>query len=47
MEINEIEKLLKKFRWQTLQDIYGSAHSSIIGFITTEWLNLSKENSVF
>jgi len=43
MEINEIEKLLKKFRWNTLQSMYGCAHSSIIGFISTEWINLSPE----
>jgi len=27
--------------------MYGSAHSSIIGFISTEWINLSKDNSIF
>ena len=43
MEINEIEELLKKFRWNTLQSMYGCAHSSIIGFISTEWINLSLE----
>jgi len=26
--------------------MYGSAHSSIIGFISTEWINLSKDNSI-
>jgi hypothetical protein len=46
MDINEIEKVLKKFRWSTLQRIYGCAHSSIIGFISTEWINLSPENSI-
>jgi len=47
MEINQIEKLLKKFRWNTLQKMYGCAHSSIIGFISTEWINLSpEENSI-
>jgi len=46
MDIDEIEKLLKKFRWGTLQRMYGCAHSSIIGFISTEWINLSSENSI-
>lgn len=46
MEINNIEMLLKKFRWNTLQRMYGCAHSSIIGFISTEWINLSPENSI-
>jgi len=26
--------------------MYGSANSSIIGFIATEWINLSKDNSI-
>ncbi|MBC8382718.1 MAG: hypothetical protein H8E22_02695 [Candidatus Cloacimonetes bacterium] len=46
MDINEIEMLLKKFRWHTLQRMYGCAHSSIIGFISTEWISLSLENSI-
>jgi hypothetical protein len=47
MEINEIEELLSKFRWKTLKKLYGSAHSSIIGFISTEWINSSfDDNSV-
>lgn len=46
MDVDEIEKLLKKFRWGTLQRMYGCAHSSIIGFISTEWINLSHENSI-
>ena len=46
MEITEIEDLLKAFRWSTLQRMYGCAHSSIIGFISTEWINLSEVNSI-
>ncbi len=44
--INQIEELLKKFRWATLGKMYGCAHSSIIGFISTEWINLSGNNSI-
>jgi len=46
MDIGGIEDLLKTFRWGTLQKMYGCAHSSIIGFISTEWINLSEENSI-
>lgn len=46
MDIGEIEDLLKKFRWGTLQRMYGCAHSSIIGFISTEWISLSPWNSI-
>lgn len=46
MDIGRIEDLLKKFRWGTLQKMYGCAHSSIIGFISTEWINFSRENSI-
>jgi len=46
MDIGEIEELLKQFRWGTLQRVYGCAHSSIIGFISTEWICLSPENSI-
>lgn len=46
MEVKEIEDLLKAFRWNTLQRMYGCAHSSIIGFISTEWINLSSKNSI-
>ena len=44
--INQIEELLRKFRWATLEKMYGCAHSSIIGFISTEWINLSRNNSI-
>jgi len=47
MNALDIEKILKDFRWSTLQMMYGSAHSSIIGFISNEWINLSEDNSTF
>ena len=46
MDIKEIVGLLKAFRWGTLQRMYGCTHSSIIGFISTEWINQSKDNSI-
>ncbi len=46
MNITEIEGLLRSFRWITLQRMYGCAHSSIIGFISTEWINASPDNSI-
>lgn len=46
MDIGEIENLLKNFRWETLSKMYGCAHSSIIGFISTEWIRFSPENSI-
>ena len=46
MDIKEIIDLLKTFRWSTLQRMYGCAHSSIIGFISTEWINQSDNNSI-
>lgn len=46
MDIGKIEEILKKFRWGTLQRMYGCAHSSIIGFISTEWICLSPKNSI-
>jgi len=46
MKSVEIGELLKKFEWSHMNRIYGCAHSSIIGFITYEWLKLSSTNSV-
>lgn len=46
MEVSNIEKIIKSFQWSTLQRMYGSANSSIIGFISTEWINQSKDNSI-
>ena len=38
MTVKDIEIILKKFRWNTLKNMYGSAHSSIIGFISSGWI---------
>jgi len=46
MKSYEIAELIKRFEWSHLNKIYGCAHSSIIGFITYEWLKLSQNNNV-
>jgi hypothetical protein len=46
MNINTLESLLISFRWNLLSRLYGCAHSSIIGFIATEWISQSEYNSI-
>jgi len=46
MDADDIVKFLKTFRWSTLQMMYGCAHSSIIGFVSTEWISQSEYNSI-
>ena len=46
MNVKEYSKLISDFRWSTLERVYGCAHSSIIGFISSEWINLSPSNSI-
>jgi len=46
MDASGIEQLLRAFRWEILQRMYGCAHSSIIGFISSEWINQCECNSV-
>jgi len=46
MRLEEIEDLIKSFRWNLLSRLYGCAHSSIIGFIATEWISLSEYNTI-
>ncbi|MFA5010670.1 MAG: hypothetical protein WC644_01840 [Ignavibacteria bacterium] len=46
MTSKEISDTLKRFKWNNLNRIYGCAHSSIIGFLSYEWISLAKENSV-
>lgn len=39
--------ILKKFEWNYLKSIYGSSHSSIIGFLSYQWIKQNKsKNSV-
>jgi len=46
MNIKKIEIFLKSFNWSTLQRMYGNPHPSIIGLISSEWINQSESNSV-
>lgn len=41
-----IEKFLTIFKWDTLREMCGCAHNSIIGFLSTTWINQMKGNSV-
>jgi len=45
MDAEGMEKIIKQFRWELLQKMYGCAHSSIIGFISTEWVSLSPDEN--
>lgn len=47
MNMVDIEKFLKKLKWKIHARLYGSHHSSTIGFITSEWLKKSEQNEVF
>ena len=47
MRSKNIVKFLRIFSWKTLSRMYGSAHSSIIGFISSMWINQSYDNTVF
>jgi len=46
MEADQAAKIIKTFKWDVLRSIYGGAHSSIIGFLSTMWVGQSKDNSV-
>jgi len=48
LNAEQIEELIKKFEWGFLHNMYGHAHSSIIGFISTQWISLDPNvNSLF
>lgn len=46
--MKELE-IIKEFKWENLNKMYGNAHSSIIGFISSEWIQAckSKTHSIF
>lgn len=46
LDAKDIERILEKFRWGILNRMYGLAHGSIIGFVSTEWIAQSGDNSV-
>lgn len=46
MDTDDAVKIITSFKWDTLQSMYGCAHNSIIGFLSTMWINLENDNSV-
>jgi len=46
MKAEQAAEILKTFKWDVLRSIYGCAHSSLIGFFSTMWIDQSKDNSV-
>lgn len=41
-----IEEIIKIFNWHVVTRMYGSSHSSNIGFLSSDWLRNSKEHSI-
>lgn len=46
MAEENIVNFLKSFHWKILRNMYGCAHNSIIGFISSSWINQSQHNTV-
>jgi len=44
--IFEVEHVIRNFEWETMKNMYGCAHSSIIGFISSQWLRSSPNRSI-
>lgn len=44
--MKDIESFLLRFPWKRLSRMYGCAHHSIIGFISSEWIKQGKDNSI-
>ena len=42
----DMENFLRCAKWNTLLNLYGSAHNSIIGFLSTTWLAQSNKHFV-
>jgi len=40
------ERVVKDFEWSLLKNMYGCANSTIIGFMATQWLKKSGNNSI-
>lgn len=45
MTAENISNFLKSFNWEILQNMYGSAHNSIIGFISSGWIKQSQQHN--
>ncbi|MGF7401197.1 hypothetical protein PQ744_12515 [Thermoanaerobacterium thermosaccharolyticum] len=41
-----IEDFIKMFNWGIITKMYGSSHSSVIGFLSSEWIKKSSDHSV-
>lgn len=46
MTADEMVEILKTFKWDVLRSMFGCAHNSIIGFLSTMWISQSEHNSV-
>lgn len=46
MHADDILNVLKAFKWNNLQAMYGNSHSSIIGFISTTWIEQTKDHCI-
>ena len=46
MDAENITNFLKSFHWKILRNMYGCAHNSIIGFVSSSWINQSQYNTV-
>ena len=41
-----IENFIRIFNWGIITRMYGSSHSSVIGFLSSEWIKKSSDHSV-
>ena len=46
MAKENIVDFLKSFKWKILRNMYGCAHNSIIGFVSSSWISQSQHNTV-
>jgi hypothetical protein len=46
MTADEMVEILKTFKWDVLRSMFGCAHNSIVGFLSTMWISQSEHNSV-
>ena len=41
-----VENFIRMFYWGIITRMYGSSHSSVIGFLSSEWIKKSSDHSV-
>jgi hypothetical protein len=46
MDAKNILNFLKTFNWKILRNMYGCAHNSIIGFVSSGWISQSQHNTI-